>query len=421
MLLNIFIVLSTLLIAYYFANKKFTLFTVLFFVFYQYVWMSISILIIENNGYISEQMRYGYFIYANVYLFLFYITSILSFVFFYQLFYKKIGIKLPRFKFNKTPESKLIYYLLLILLFIAYLNYFLSPNLLNNNSVTKFNFWKTAKFPFLSSVLGNVMGYVAFGAGLVLATHKKRGIFLIVLYFVYIILIGQKFSGLILGSYAILLAYYHLKKIKFNIKLKYIFNKYILITVIVLFGLIHNEYSKKNPYRHLDLSPTEAIFYRTFNLQGHLFWGVSEKYIHRETTKTYNLSELKEGMHTLMYEFYPKTHLKYLPSVIERGVSWTNAYPSLLLKIFPLPLALLFHFIIFALIPFFFMLLIKMIESGNLFFSIIFFQLITWINNAYIMGYFGRLIKVFIILFVMLLAIFIYKKYTEYKLLKDEN
>src|SRR5690606_12884694 len=95
----------------------------------------------------------------------------------------------------------------------------------------------------------------------------------------------------------------------------------------------------------------------------------------------------------------------------ERGVSWTNGYPAILLRIFPLPVALIFHFFIFSIVPFTYVFLIKAIKGKNYLLAIIFFQMILWSLHVYSMAYFYRLNKIMIIfLFIAFLSYLINKR-----------
>ena len=154
----------------------------------------------------------------------------------------------------------------------------------------------------------------------------------------------------------------------------------------------------------MGLTPFEAVFYRFFGLQAHLFWGVIEQYIYQGKANTWNLLELWKGMHHLMLEFWPGSHEDYI-SVTTRGVSWTNAYPSILVRIFPLPLALIANFILMSFVALIQTLLSVFVKRKSLFISIILFQLLIWTSFAYTMAYFSKLlIPIFFII-----TFFIYK------------
>ncbi len=411
MIFNLIIIILVFLISYHIYNNKLLYFICLLPFIIQYIWMFMSILVIENGIYIDEQARNGKFIGAGFYLFLFFITSILSFVVFFQLFNKVFKLNIPRTKFLGASEMKIMFVIATLILLLAYINLLSSPSTYNDIRITKFNYWNYAKYPILKSVLGNTIGYLPFLFGLLYAKYKRTVILFILLYLFYLIGIDQKFTAILFGGISFILAFVIVNfKLNDNRNILLFKKRYLILVGCLLFSLVLIKYTYKNSYAHLGLTPVESVFYRAFGLQGHLFWGVSEKYIYNNKINTWDLSELPYGMHVLMEDFTPIKRKKYLAEAWERGVSWTNGYPAILLRIFPLPLALIFHFFIFSFVPFTYMFLIKTIKGKNYLLAIIFFQMILWLLNVYSMSYFYRLNKIIIIFFLIALLSYLINK-----------
>jgi len=173
------------------------------------------------------------------------------------------------------------------------------------------------------------------------------------------------------------------------------------------------KYTINNPFIKLNMTPLESVFYRFFGLQAHVFWGATEQYVYQGKPNTWNVFELWKGMHHLMLETWPWSYEDFI-SVTTRGVSWTNAYPSILIRIFPLPIALLVNFFLMSFVSLIQTLLSVFIKRKSIFLSIILFQLLIWTSYAYTMAYFSKLmIPVFFIL------LFFSYKYLAFKTKKE--
>ncbi|WP_369048213.1 DUF6418 domain-containing protein [Tenacibaculum sp. UWU-22] len=402
---NILITLIVIIILLYLAEKDLSLFLLSLLIFIQYVWMFFSIIVIESGVYIVEQGRNGYFVYSSFVLLLFFITTIVSLVFFKKVFsYLFRNLKATKIKIGGVKEKKLTLYFLSFILFTAFFNLFSSTIPLFSDTVTKFNFWEYAKYPFLKSIIGNVIAYCAFGIALVYSYNKKASKILFFLYISYLILIGQKFTGFFIGIIGVLIGAYFISDKKIRFKLKWLFNKYVLLFVAMVFSLVLYKYTTNPPFKNLGLTPLESIFYRAFGLQAHVFWGVTEQYVYLNKPNTWDITELWKGMHHLMFQFWPWKYQDFV-SVTSRGVSWTNAYPAILLRIFPLPLALLVNFCLISFLSLIQTLLSVFIERKSLLISIVFFQLLIWTSYSFTMAYFNKLL----IPILFILGYFIYK------------
>ena len=400
---NILITFVAVIIMLYLLEKDLGLFLLSIMIFVQYIWMFFSIIVIESGVHVVEQGRDGYFVYSSLVLLLFLISTIISLLFFKKIFtYFFKNITITKIKIGKIKEDQIIRFFIGGVFFMAFLNLFSSTIPIFSNEVTKFNFWEYAKYPFLKSIIGNVMAFVAFGSAILYNYYKKTSIVFGILYVTYLLLIGQKFTGFFIGISGVLLAIYFTSEKTIEFKLKWLFNKYLLIFITSMFLLVLYKYSIDKPFRSLGLTPVESVFYRFFGLQAHVFWGTVEQYIYHNKPNTWNVFELWKGMHHLMLEFWPWRYQDFI-SVTTRGVSWTNAYPSILIRIFPLPIALFVNFILMSFVSLLQTLLSFFIKRKSLFISIILFQLLIWTSYAYTMAYFSKLIiPVFFILFYFL-------------------
>jgi len=412
-LLNLLVAIIAVVLLLYLLEKDLGLFLISFSILIQYIWMFFSIIEIESGIYINEQGKNGYFVFSSLILFLFYISTLTSLIFFKKVFTHTFkNFITTKFSIANIKEEKLNLFFLFFIFFIAFLNILSSPIPIFSENVTKFNFWDYAKYPFLKSIIGNVMAFVGFGSALVFRQSKKTSILLITLYIVYLIMIGQKFTGFLIAIYGILLALYFSSEVRIYFKLKWVFNKYFLGSSVALIFLVLYKYTLNNPFEYMGLTPLESVFYRTFGLQAHVFWGVTEQYIYLDKPHSWNITELWKGMHVLMLEFWPGRYEDFV-SVTTRGVSWTNAYPSILIRIFPLGVALGVNFLLISIVSLFQTILIKLIKGGSFLLSIVFFQLLVWVNYAYTMAYFHKL-KIPLLL-LLLFLLFKYLKYYSIK------
>ncbi|NNE32370.1 MAG: hypothetical protein HKN40_08380 [Winogradskyella sp.] len=377
----------------------------------QYLWMFASILVIEQGAYINEQERYGKFVFSNFYLLIFFITSVISFILFFKIFKSSLRLDLPTIKIFKSKEISITYAISITVIIIAYISLFSSPSVYWSDEVTKFNYWDTAAYPGLKALLGSTIGYLPFIFGLIFKRYKKTTITLILLYLIYLVGVDQKFTAFLYGFIGFITSYsfINFKRQKENNILNFK-KRYLAVLGALIFTLVLIRYTKKNPFEYLNLTPVESVFYRAFGLQAHVFWGVNEKYNYNDHPHSWDISELNYGMHVMMKDFTPEFHQRYLERLWASGVSWTNAYPAVLMRIFPLPIALAFHFIIFAIVPLVYVLMIKTIQRDNYIIAIILFQLTLWLTNIYSMAYFYRLTKVVIIFLLLAFVAHIYNR-----------
>ncbi len=409
MIFNLISILVIVLIGYHFFNKKKIAFICFLPFFIQYLWMAASVLVIEQGAYVSEQDKHGEFYFTNFYLLMFFFVSVVSFLFFYTVFQKGLKLNLPKVKIVKKSELSIVYAIAIIIMVVAYISLLSSPSVYTSEEITKFNYWETAAYPGLSALLGSTIGYLPFIFGITFRRYKKLTLLLVGLYIIYLVGVDQKFTAFLYGLIGFFVSYTIIglrqKESKSILNFK---KRYLVLVGTLIFSLVLLKYSNKNPFAYLNLTPVESVFYRAFGLQAHVFWGVNEKYVYNDAPNTWDLSELPYGMHVVMRDFTPEFHQRYLERLWEGGVSWTNAYPAILMRIFPLPIALLFHFIAFSFVPLIYVLLVKAIRNENYLIAVILFQLTLWLTNVYSMAYFHRILKVVLIFLFIAFLSYIY-------------
>lgn len=373
-----------------------------------------SLVFIEEGIFISEQGRESFFSYATlIYVVYFTITLITIFITFGVL--NKVKTSPVRFKFNgNSADNKLLLLVVLFSLGLLILNAVQSQLPLIDSSVSRFTYWENSKYPFLNKVFGNVSIFIPFALGILFRKYKFWSVVLMIVYFVYNFFIGQKFSPIISGlfSFALPIVLLSDRKLNFN----KIFNKKVILVCVLLFslayGIIYKRYEQNQPYATVKIyDPNEAMFYRIFGLQGHLMWGATEKYVFDGGKLSYDFTDMSYGMHKLMFTF--AVNQKGLQDSLNQGFSFTNGYPSALLTVYPLFLALIIHVLltIFCL-GLMGWILKELILSHSYFLSVIAYQVFNWTIYAFTMGYFYKL-KFTVVFILFYIAVNILLKYSK--------
>lgn len=352
-----------------------------------------SLIYIEEGIYISEQGRDSYFVWGTLaYTIYFFVSIIVLYATFKTL--DKFKTIAPNFVIRgKKIDRKIILWITILSMAILFLNASLSKLPLFDNSITRFDYWENSKMPFLKSIFGNVSIFVPFILGITFKYNKKGSIILMVLYILYNFLIGQKFSPIVSGAFSFFLPI--IINYRGRINLKRVFSKRIIVPTLLLIGVmyavIYDRYEQRTPYAIIKIyDPNEAIIYRAFGLQGHLFWGAVETYVYNDGEHSYNPLDLVNGMHHLMYKFAKNTG--GLKDDIAKGFNFTNAYPGILFYVFPIWIGVLVHILfLVAFLGLLGWLLKEFILKRAYLFATITFQLFNWAIYALTMGYFSKL------------------------------
>lgn len=390
-LLNFFIIL---VVTYKLLIKDVKLFFLYGLLIFQTVSVVPSLIYIETGKYISEQARMGAFVGATFFYCIFYLISLL---FIYASTNSLRPIKLRTIKFevrNNNIENQILFAIVIFVLSILLLNVYQSSSPLFDENVTRFTFWEESKYPFLQKIFGNTAMFIPFILGVLFKKYKKTSILFLLVYFGYNFLIGQKFSPIITGSFSFFLPIVLMSKKQ--LKVKNIFKvKYIIIfllATISMYKVIYDRYDRRKPYAVIKIyDPNEAMLYRVFGLQGHLFWGAVERFVVGDGKKSWNPLDLNYGMHKMMQEFATGDK-KALGKHMKKGFNFTNAYPSVLFMIFPFYLAYAFHaLVIIFIVSLSGWILTKLLEHGSLVLSVVSYQFFIWTIYAITMGYFYKL------------------------------
>lgn len=396
---------------YYYVKKSFLLSFLYGLVFFQAFSVIPSLIYIEQGIFINEQGRFSFFTGATIVCVLYFIFTFSIIAMAFKTFNKT---RLPVFQFNykgKNVELLIVMAMIIVPLILLLINAVLSPLPILDSSVTRFTYWSTSRFPFLNSLFGNTAMFVPFAIGLMFPKFKKFSVFMLFVFFGYNFMIGQKFSPILQGSYSFLLplVFYYRNNLKVYIK-RALLPLFIVVGVLtaIMYTITYNKYEETNPFADIKIyNPNEAIVYRIFGLQGHLFWGATERYlIGNEAPKSFNPADLLYGMPIMMEEF-AKNKKDVLAANAEGGYNFTNAYPGILFEIFPLSLSLVLHtFLVIIFLALMGWVLKELMVGHAYVLSIIAYQLFNWIIYAFVMGYFYKMY--FAIFFMLLYGIYIY-------------
>lgn len=408
---NLFFALIFLLFTYYYVKKSFLLSFLYGLVFFQAITVIPSLIYIEEGIYINEQGRFSFFTGATIVCVLYFIFTFILIAMAFKTFNR---YRLPVFQFkygDKNIEWMLVLALITIPLSLLLLNAVLSPLPILDSSVTRFSYWSSSRFPFLNSLFGNTAMFVPFAIGLIFPRSKIFSVFLLFVFFGYNFMIGQKFSPILQGSFSFLLpiVFHYRNNLNLYIK-RAIFPMFIIggVLIAIMYTVTYNKYEETHPFANIKIyHPHEAMLYRIFGLQGHLFWGATERYlIEEEAPKSFNPADLLYGMR-LMMEDFAKDKSMVLNANEEGGYNFTNAYPGILFKIFPVSLGLIFHtFLTIVFLALSGWILKELMIRNALVLSIVAYQLFNWTIYAFVMGYFYKLY--FTLVFFLAYGIYVY-------------
>ncbi len=349
-----------------------------------------SLIFIESGGFISEQGRFGHFNGATVYFTLYAVGTVgLSWlgIALFQRSLASVGVSRLR------EDYPILVALLWSMLAVAFLNLVLSPIPLFSDQYDRFDYWEIARFPFLKYLLGNVSGFLVIGAGVMYLHRRATGKLFLALYLAYLILLGHKFGSIVTAVYM-----FYLPHVIYN---RPRFRAAVLLRPSTILGalgvglLVYLHYRKENPMQHVvGDNVTLGILYRAFGLQGHVWWGMVEHA--KQHAPTYNVSELAYGMHSLMYSL--SADPKLVDLAIQRGVSFTNGYPAILLKVFPVPLAVLFQLGVIAVTALFTAMTIRFVLGRQWILTVVSAQMTSWWFHILLMGFFYKAGQVAVLL-----------------------
>ncbi|WP_203295063.1 DUF6418 domain-containing protein [Luteirhabdus pelagi] len=396
---------------YYYVKKSFLLSFLYGLLFFQAFSIIPSLIYIEEGVYINEQGRFSFFTGATILCVSYFIITFILIALSFKTFNK---YKIPVVKLNYKGHN--IEYTLLILMVVIpmallVLNALLSPIPLTNPTINRFNYWSTSKLPFLNSIFGNTAMFVPFALGILFTRYKKFSLFMLLVFYGYNFMIGQKFSPIVQGTFSFLLpiVFYYRGNIKSYVKRYFVVLMLVGASLIgIMYAVTYKKYDDTHPFANIKIyNPNEAMLYRIFGLQGHLLWGATDRYVaSNEEPKSFNPADLLYGMRLMMDEF-AKDRNMVLYANQKGGYNFTNAYPGILFKIFPVSLALVFHtFLTIVFLALMGWILKEFMIHKGWVISVIIYQFFNWILYAFVMGYFYKLY--FTLAFLLVYGFYVY-------------
>ena len=394
---NILFALLFVAFVYYYFKQSFTLTFLYGLVFFQAFSVIPSLVYLEQGVFINEQGRQSFFTGATMVCVLYFIFTFVLIAMAFKSFNKR-SLPIVTFSFKgKNIDVNLLFIIIIGVQSLLLINAALSPLPILNDSVTRFTYWSGSRFPILNTLFGNTAMFLPFAIGLLFTrNYKYFSIFMLLVFFGYNFAIGQKFSPIVQGTFSFLLPIIFnkrndLKKLAKKAALPVMLIGTILVGI--MYQITYTKYEETNPFADVKIyDPNEAMLYRIFGLQGHLFWGSTERYlVGNDDPKSFNPAQLLYGMPVMMEDF-AKNKKDVLNANAVGGYNFTNAYPAILFKIFPLSLALIMHtfLAIFFLALMGWILKELMVGQGYLL-SVVAYQLFNWVIYAFVMGYFYKL------------------------------
>lgn len=359
----------------------------------------ISITLIENGAYISEQNVYGY---NNGAFLIFYAFCLASMCVFYILS-KGILVKIRR-----SNTSKLFW--VATGLFVSLLIYVIldSPNF-NRFTV----FWGKGE---LFEKFGNYLLY-AYAAcyfySVIKDDSNKRSFWYLVAYIITLLMRGEEFGGIFFAVYAFFFGFL-LRLSNENASLPKSINirRALLFSVVVVIGAVLYKYYQ---------IPDERFFFRIVN-QAHLFWGAINlsnqfppafnfDYFAQNFFKfSANSQTIEYGLGELMYAVsgdFAKTFL-------EEGARFSGGYPSVLIFNFGLYCAMLINIAILAMYYVICKIKMLLIDKYNAIVFIFFIKLAAPFEDLFFVGQYSNLnIKTLTLISLAFFIFIVSKKYTR--------
>lgn len=368
---------------------------------------SVTFLVL-NEVYISELGVYSYPNSSPLVISIIWLFSIL-------IFNKKIDLRFSHFsrRYISLPVSLGVLFVFVFVSLILLVFNLASSDIPLLGGGSRFEYWENSRFPWLRLLLGETSAIIAFCCGLLYEHSRSRlsatFLLLFLVYMFYLIMLGNKFSALLIGVVTFLTPIF-VAKTKFYFSLRFIFISLffgfsVFFLVYYYYENFGNDFSK-----NLGLGIVEAIFYRLLALQGQLLWA------------SVNDGGLLGGMAFSFLERPMESLMHYhigaaANDALERGVSFTNAFPGYLFYVFGVLAGACIA--TFYLVPIWITgsALIQALRSQRLFLSVLFWQAHQWAVYGVVMGYMGSLLKgIFLLLIILILC-----KVLEFICVKQSN
>ena len=230
-------------------------------------------------------------------------------------------------------DFKLVVIILSVILLIQTVNFALSTGLpLFDDSVTRWSYWeKYAAIKILPKLFGKLMIFYPFLLGILLfvvhfSQDKKNKIIvclLIVGYYIYLIMIGQKVNGLIVPTAYLLASYssckgFAVRKIEIGRIIKIALFSMLCVSIIGYYAV------QGRGITEMAGGGILTFLYRVFVLTGSSYWTVDYYVFMQGYSGT--LTDLYDGMSTLIALIMPDSLAE---SYLEKGVNLSGGMPAM--------------------------------------------------------------------------------------------
>lgn len=306
-------------------------------------------------------------------------------------------------------------------LFLLILNVLASREIpLFSHNATRFNFWSEyARIPVLASMFGTLSVFIPIYFGIYYyeqqtnpvqrATYKINTLVVVCIYIFYLVLVGQKAGGLVIGAY-LYIVFYVFKAILSDEQIVTKTMIFRMVPLVILIGILVAVYYRNSGLGdYFDGNILYAILYRIFGLQGHIWWGTDYNYFY--LNESGDLSGLINGMQTLMLHVSGDIG----QSFIDENIRFANANPALLLYSFGFYLGMLAQTISAVILAFIVCIIINNILSKKYILALISTQILFWLNSFYVNGdlsvfYSGKMVVAIIVYILLSSEILLLKK-----------
>jgi len=332
-LLVLLLIIFLLLFTYFSLRDKLLIYPLLL-PMYSALWQIVSVLVVEHGFYITEQKIYSYHTFGAIRTIFSHAIFFISFAAFSRIF-PKLRVQDTGNRFGSFFAA-FIFAWVAFGLIISYLNAISSPLPITDLNITRFNFMENSRYPWVSYITSERFFYAFSLIGATYSYYskvslKRRAIFLYLLLIIYLFLIGEKFTGPVLGSiilfiYIMVNFHQHHEAKHLIVKIKIFF----IIFSALIFAYVYYNYIYRYTLKDVVGSPILALLYRAFVLQGHTQWGLDALYAlgRGETINAWS-SYAYSGMSIAMDAIAPPEVLDAFKNV--KNASFSSAYPGILL------------------------------------------------------------------------------------------
>lgn len=279
---------------------------------------------------------------------------------------------------------------------LQFLNVLASPNIPILGGTTRQYFWNyDIRFPILRDFIGLLMAFVpcvaSYGMGIGWAKNDKRifrwSLALMVFYFVFLIVSGQKFNGLMVGVFLAVGPFYVIarasgRKIAIT---KWGIRGLVLLVIALSLGVVgfgERQIAQKQG------SVASAVAYRAFAMQGAVYFTADRNAIEGRRASP---AILYEGMDATINALTPAALAKRYIAV---GVNLAGSLPANAIYAYGFWIAILICFAYGLIVGFGMAVIIRRILEGKVFQLFLLSYIYIWIISVYSRGSFEEMLTV---------------------------